>query len=128
MDPTSKLLALGGLLSTEGSDPIGQRQMIETANQMIADPNGPGVVYVLQQLVQALADKPDAVALVGAGIRFDALDDKALDQAIIFIAEAAGDSALASQWMEYGLLGSTNNRIVMRTVDLLARVRRATAW
>lgn len=119
MDPGSKLLALGGLLTTEGSDPIGQRQMIETANQMIADPKGPGVVYVLQQLVQALADKPDAVTLVGAGIRFDALDESALDQAIIYIAEAAGDSALASEWMEHGLLGSTNTPIVKRTVELL---------
>lgn len=120
MDPGSKLLALGGLLSTQDNDPVGQRQMIETANQMIADPQGPGVVYVLEQLVAALADKPEGAALVGNGIRFDALEDAALDQAIIYTADAAGDSALAAQWMEQGLLGSTSPAVSRRTVEILA--------
>jgi hypothetical protein len=119
MDPGSKLLALGGLLSTQGNDPIGQRQMIETANQMISDPQGPGVVYVLDELTRALADKPEAVQLVGGGIRFDELDADALDQAIIYTADAAGDSTLAAEWMEHGLLGSPNARVVRRTIELL---------
>lgn len=120
MDPGSKLLALGGLLSTQDSDPVGQRQMIETANQMIADPQGPGVVYVLEQLVAALANKPEGAALVGSGIQFDALEDDALDQAIIYTADVAGTSDLAAQWMENGLLGSTNPVVSRRTVELLA--------
>jgi len=120
MDPTSKLLALGGLLSTQDSDPVGQRQMIETANQMIADPQGPGVAYVLEQLVNALADKPEGAALVGGGIKFDSLKADALDQAIIYTADAAGDSALASQWMEHGLLGSSSPAVARRTVEVLA--------
>ncbi len=120
LDPASKLMALGGLLTTEGNDPIAQRQMVDTANQIIADPNGPGVVHVLNQLVRALADNPDATKLVGASIKFDDLKPEALDNAIIYIAEAAGDSPLASEWMEHGLLGSTNPQTVKRTVELLA--------
>lgn len=119
MDPASKLLALGGLLTTQGNDPIGQRQMVDTANQMIADPQGPGVVYVLDELTRALANNPEAIQLVGAGIRFDELDPDALDQAIIYTADAAGESELAAEWMEHGLLGAHNARVVRRTVELL---------
>ncbi len=120
LDPASKLMALGGLLTTEGNDPIAQRQMVDTANQIIADPNGPGVVHVLDQLVRALADNPDATQLVGASIKFDDLKPDSLDKAIVYIAETAGDSPLASEWMEHGLLGSTNPQTVKRTVELLA--------
>ncbi len=119
LDPKSKLLALGGLLTTQDSDPIGQRQMIETANQMLTDPEGPGVVHVLDQLARALSDQPDAVTLVGSGIRFDSLDEASLDQAIVYTANAAGHSALASEWMEHGLLGSSNPKMVRRTVEIL---------
>lgn len=119
MDPASKLLALGGLLTTQGNDPISQRQMVDTANQMIADPQGPGVVYVLDELTRSLANNPEAVQLVGGGVRFDVLDADALDQAIIYIADAAGDSELAAEWMEHGLIGSPNARVVRRTIELL---------
>ncbi len=119
LDPKSKLLALSGILATQDSDPISRRQMIETANQMIADPDGPGVVYVLDELSRSLADKPDAVALVGGGIRFDSLDPVSLDQAIVFTADAAEHSAVAAEWMGHGLLGSSNPRVVRRTVELL---------
>lgn len=120
MDPGSKLLALGGLLSTQDNDPAGQRQMIDTANQMIADPQGPGVAYVLEQLVIALANKPEGAALVGGGIKFDSLEGDALDQAIVYVADAAGTSDLAAQWMEHGLLGSANPAVSRRTVEVLA--------
>jgi hypothetical protein len=119
LDPGSKLLALSGILATQDNDPISRRQMIETANQMIADPDGPGVVYVLDELSRALEDKPDAVSLVGGGIRFDTLDPASLDQAIVFTADAAGRSAVAAAWMEHGLLGSSSPRIVRRTVEIL---------
>lgn len=119
LDSVSKLLALGGMLATQNNDPIGQRQMLETANQMISDPQGPGAAYVLDQLARTLADKPDAVALVGGGIRFDALSPEALDHAIVYTADAAGDSPVAAEWMEHGLLGSSNPAIVRRTVEIL---------
>ena len=119
MDPGAKLLALGGLLSTQENDPIGQRQMIDTANQMMADPEGPGVVYVLEELAGVLTDKPDTVLFVGSGIRFDELDEVALDEAIVFVANAAGDSAVAAEWMDRGLLGSSNPRVVSRTIEVL---------
>jgi len=119
LDPASKLLALGGMLATKDNDPIGQRQMLDTANQMITDPDGPGVVYVLDELARALADKPDAVALVGGGLRFDALDQASLDQAVVYTADAAEHSAVAAEWMEHGLLGSSNPAVVKRTIELL---------
>jgi hypothetical protein len=119
LDPASKLLALGGLLTTQDSDPIGQRQVIETANQMLTDPDGPGVVYILDQLARAMSDKPDGVTLVGGGIRFDSLDEASLDKAIVYSADAAGNSAVAAAWMEHGLLGSTNPAVVHRTVEVL---------
>ncbi len=119
LDPASKLMALGGLLTTQNSDPIAQRQVIETANQMLADPQGPGAVYVLDQLTRALSDKPDSVTLVGSAIRFDSLDETALDQAIVYTADAAEFSAVAAEWMEHGLLGSSNPRVVGRTVEIL---------
>ncbi len=120
MDPGSKLLALGGLLSTQENDPIGQRQMITTANQMLVDPQGPGAVYVLDQLAHAIVDKPDAILFVGSGIRFDSLDATALDQAIVYIANTSGDSAVAAEWMDHGLLGSSNPKVVHRTIEVLA--------
>ncbi len=119
MDPASKLLALGGLLASQGNDPVSQRQMIDTANRMIADPDGPGVVYVLDELTRALADNPDAMQLIGNGIRFEALSPEALDKAIVYTADAAGQSVLAAEWMEHGLLGSADTRVVRRTVELL---------
>ena len=119
MDPGAKLLALSGLLATQENDPAGQRQMIDTANQMMVDPQGPGVVYVLEQLASALADKPDAVLFVGSGIRFDSLDEVALDQAIVFVANAASDSAAAAEWMDKGLLGSNDPKVVSRTIEVL---------
>jgi hypothetical protein len=119
LDPASKLLALGGMLATENNDPVGQRNMLETANQMIADPDGPGVVYVLSELARAVADKPDVVTLVGSSIRFDSLSAASLDQAIIYTADASEHSAVAAEWMENGLLGSASPTVVRRTVELL---------
>ncbi len=119
LDPQSKLLALGGMLNTQDNNPLGQRQMLDTANQMINNPDGPGAVYVLDQLARTLADKPDAVAMVGGGIRLDSLNQEALDQVIVYTADAAGDSPVAAQWMEHALLGSSNPKVVRRTVELL---------
>lgn len=119
LDPASKLLALSGLLSSQDNDPIGQRQMIETANQMLIDPDGPGPAYVLRELAGALTDKPDAVLLVGSGIRFDTLNAAALDQAIAYTAQAAGESPVAAQWMDHGLLGSNDPKVVQRTIEVL---------
>lgn len=119
MDPGAKLLALSGLLATQENDPAGQRQMIDTANQMMIDPQGPGAVYVLEQLAGALSDKPDAVIFVGSGIRFDTLDETALDQAIVFVANASSDSPVAAEWMDHGLLGSSDPNVANRTIEVL---------
>ncbi len=119
LDPKSKLMALGGLLAAQDSDPIGQRQVIDSANQMLGDPEGPGVVYVLDQLATALSDKPDAVTLIGSGIRFDSLDETALDQAVVYSADAAEFSPVAAAWVEHGLLGSSNPTVVRRTIEIL---------
>ncbi|GAB4187446.1 MAG: hypothetical protein Kow00105_02070 [Phycisphaeraceae bacterium] len=120
MDPASKLLALGGLLAAQDNDPAGQRQMIDTANRMIADPNGPGAVYVLEQLVESLAGRPEAAKVVGPAIRFDTLSDEDLTDVIVFVAEAAGESPLAAEWMEHGLLGSPNPTVARKTIEVLA--------
>lgn len=119
MDATSKLLALSGMLTVEENDPVSQRQLIDTANRIIDDPNGPGVVYVLDELVRALGDNQEAAQLIGNGIKFDGLSPEALDRAIIYCADAAGTSGLAAEWMDHGLLGSTDQRVVRRTVEML---------
>ena len=119
LDAGAKLIALSGMLAADQDDALGQKQMLETANQMIADPNGPGVVYVLKELANAVADKPDTVTLVGTSIQFNDLGPESLDEAIAFVAGAAGHSAVAAKWMELGLLGSSDPKVVRRTVEVL---------
>ena len=95
-------------------------EAIEQTNKDLSDPNGPPPRDVLNVLISTVAPKhPDLLPVMVSQIRFGAVPDKRLDQALAVVIESAPSSLLARGWLDQQLLGAVEPRTVRRTLEAL---------
>lgn len=117
-DPTMQLVALRGLLSAEVTDPQQMQGLLASANQMLADENGPPPAQVMGAMLETVTDTTRPA--LAQGVDFDALPDARRAGAIRAVAAAAPVQPLAAEWLNVKLLGSSRTSVVKQTVEILA--------
>src|SRR5690606_34348115 len=103
-DPTMQLVSLRGLLTAEIADPQQAQELITSANQMLADPNGPPPGDVLAAIIETV--KPQTLEAMTHGIEFERMPDARRAEAIAQVIAAAPTQPLAAAWLDLKLLGS----------------------
>ncbi len=99
-------------------NPAQMQEAVATANRVLADSDGPPPEEILSQLLEG-AEANDAMRAALMNMRFNALPDDRRDRVIKFVLENAGTSELAANWLDTQLLGSTDSRLVVRTLEIL---------
>ncbi|MEX1017112.1 MAG: hypothetical protein WDZ31_10250 [Phycisphaeraceae bacterium] len=127
-DPTMKLLALRGLLQADPGDPMRLTQMLNSANDLLIDRQGPEPPLVLAELVEAIGTREEVIAHVAANVRFEPLPGDRLEAAIGYVVAVAGEQPLAAAWLDQQLLGSANPNVVQQTLERIASANRGGAW
>lgn len=128
-DPRAQLASLRGLMrsspaSTSAAGSAGRAQAVtQTANRILADPRGPDVLQVMEELVTTAGEQPDVVPVLVSQVRFDAMPEDRRRSAIAYVIGHAGDSPLCAAWLDQRLLGEADARIVRQTLDLMATAR-----
>lgn len=121
LDPRSRMETLKGMLNTDFSLVSPQsRDAIATINTSLSNPQGPPPADVLEQVLVSSKDKPDAINMLAAGIRFSDLPDDRLNKAIIFVVENAGSHPLAARWLDEQFLGALDPKVVHKTFEVIA--------
>lgn len=105
-----------------------QETTIATINRSLANPSGPSARDVLASVLESVDKKPETMSAFLNGIRFDTLPDKRLDDAMSYIVEKSSASALAANWLNLRFLGSTDQRIVERTLELISTADASDEW
>lgn len=119
-DPVMKLMSLRGLLQADPNDGQKLHEMLETANRLLIDPQGPEAGSVIVQLLQSLSEHPQAVTAATNKIQLEILGSDRRDSAIAAVLRHAGTSPLAANWLNHRLLGAGDQDVVRRTLELTA--------
>lgn len=130
-EPAIQLAALRaelGVQLAEGSERngggagAGVAGAIRVTNDMLAAPDGPDAGLVIQQLLAAIPDTPEADTAVIGGVRFDQLPPSRFDAAVAAALRSVGEHpAVVGGWLNHQLLGSSDAKVVRRTLNLLMR-------
>ncbi len=120
-DPTMQLVSLRGLLSGEIADPQQMQALIASANQMLAEPNGPPPGEVLEAVIES--SREQTFDMMATGIDFDAMPDARRGAAIRHVIASAPTQPLAAIWLNRKLLGSQRGPVVRQTVEQLAATK-----
>lgn len=124
MTPQTKLLSLQSLLQSDLGQNVQRRQeMINTANRLLADAQGPEPGDVLQMLIDHIGGGSPVLLMSSYNIEFAPMPEARRDLAIAYAIGAAGESPLAANWVDYKLLGSNDRAMVRRTLELLGRAK-----
>ncbi|MCE9589819.1 MAG: hypothetical protein K8S99_04780 [Planctomycetes bacterium] len=128
MDPSTQLLSLAGILKIDRE--ADAARMGETAgevNRLLADPTGPPARDVARTMLDAAKGQPTVINLLSQQVRLDNLPPDRFDGAAVSIIEAAPDNTLAQTLLNTRLLGATDPRLVLRTLQILAAAGDAAA-
>jgi len=121
LDPKLQVMSLRGLLGGESLDRSRQQEAINTANRMLSDPSGPPPDLIIEELVRSVPMDQEGGSgslIFIHGIRFEALPDSRLEEAVVAVLEQAGAGALlAIGWLNHRLLGSAEQKIVRLTLE-----------
>ena len=124
LDPSSRLLGLKNLLGTRITAATDEsretlRVTLNTVNRLLSDENA-DVGAVVRELYNTVETQPEAVTLLGNGVRFDSLDDAQRDTVITTIIEDAPTQPLARRWLDVRLISSDDEGLRTRTLEMLA--------
>ncbi|QDU32246.1 hypothetical protein KS4_02770 [Poriferisphaera corsica] len=126
MGSEEQLLALRSLVTVDVQNPIAVKQMLEMANRVLSDNDGPNPAKALDEILLSSEQAPNAEEISKIlihGLNFESLSAKRLDEAVRFIASQAAESKIAAGWVNHRLLGSPNAELpkkTLRTIDAIA--------
>lgn len=124
LDPSSRLLGLKNLLGTRITAATDEsretlRVTLNTVNRLLSDENA-DVSAVVRELYTTVEAQPEAVTLLGNGVRFDGLDEAQRDTVIGTIIDDAATQPLARRWLDVRLISSDDEALRARTLEMLA--------
>ncbi len=119
-DPTIQLLALQSALSSSGnlSAAVDESVRFLASQWRRVEPR-----QVLEALLdKAHADPDNAGPLIGrARLPFDRMRGSRLDNAIVFVISQSVGDPVAAEWLDRRLLGAPQQKLAMRTLEILDR-------
>ncbi len=117
----AKVEALKGLLASGfGDNPAATGNMIGPANNMLADADGPPVADIINPLLNAARGNEATTSTLAKGIRFNAMPEKRLGEAIVLVVENAGAEPLAAAWLDEQFLSSASKAVQEQTLQVIA--------
>ncbi len=119
-DPIAKLVALQATLRGQVDNPATVARVVQQADAVLSDPNGPPPAQVLAGLASTTNLSDVARQALQAGVRFENLPTARRAEAIDYICLNAQDpEGLPAAWLDQRLLGSSDPAVVRATLDRL---------
>lgn len=100
-------------------NPAQVAEMINTAQQVLDDPNGPPPGKVIEKLLEATRGSDAIIPQLVSGIQFGRMPEQRLQQAMVTVVERAGDHPLAAGWLDMKFVGATNTELVRRSLEVI---------
>ncbi len=119
-DPAIRLAAFRArIVDADVSDPAKLAELIEAANHLLADSPAMAPSELLETLLVAAHNEPNAMGQLVRRIRFGSLKAQRLEEAIRFVILHAPSNDLAAAWLDQQLLGSANGQLMRQTLRIL---------
>ncbi len=119
-NPVIRLAAFRArIVDADVSDPAKLAELIEAANHLLADSPAMAPSELLETLLVAANNEPNAMGQLVRRIRFGSLKAQRLEEAIRFVILHAPGNDLAAAWLDQQLLGSANGQLVRQTLRIL---------
>ena len=123
LSPQLRLQTLKNLFTTEKQGVASEREMIATANDVLADPSSPPADEVVLQMVRTAQGKPGTIAGLVDGVRFAVLPEPRRSEAIRAVVRLAGAYDLAAKMVDQRLLKGEDAEVLERALKELAELK-----
>lgn len=118
----SKLAALVNLLSAAVAKTEDHMRRVQTANEFLADANGPDPAGIIKAVLELGAKDAKTKGMLETDMKFDSLSEARLTPAINAIVAAAPSNDLARSWFRSKLLDPNNATISSATLNRVSSV------
>jgi hypothetical protein len=95
------------------------RESVDRLNSTIASADSKTASNFLDEVFNSVKNTPLLVQPLVAGVQFEALPDKRLEEVIIKIVERAPTDKLALGWLNNRLLGSVDQKVQRKTLEVI---------
>ena len=123
LTPELRMISLRNLFSMDPRQRGGTEELVNTANDVLADPKSPPAAEVVLEIVRTAEGNDRAASALMEGLDFAALPQDRRDAAIEAVVRLGGRFELARRWINEQLLRSRDEAVVRRTLETLAHVK-----
>ncbi len=120
-DIREKSAAITEMVKAVGNDPQQASQTAQTINTMLQNEDGPPPEDLLRPLLEVGRENEEVRRVLMQSIRFGAMPENRLNDALVFIVENAGVEPLAAAWLNEHFLGSANRATLHKTLTVIAQ-------
>lgn len=119
LTPQLRMASLENLFSARTGSELQSEQLVETAQDVLDDPEAPPADEVVAEMIEASAGNPEAIAALLRGVTFDTMPQARRNAAVEQVIKMAGRYELARRWVNDRMLGGNDPAVIDQALNVL---------